>query len=63
MKNPKQPTKGQYRKGQTSSQVIENLIQKRIEIEEKNHLTNDKLTKLREDTDKLLHPEKYPEKK
>ncbi|WP_199121285.1 hypothetical protein [Pedobacter sp. ASV28] len=62
MKSSNQLIKGLYRKGQTPYQIIKKLIRRRIEIEEKNHQTIDRLAQLRADTDKLLHPERYQEK-
>lgn len=62
MENSDRPEKDLPKISSTSADIIQNLINKRADLEEKVHQTSEKLAKLIEESDKLLHPNKQPNK-
>lgn len=58
MENSAHPEKGLPKISTTSDDTIQKLMNKRADLEEKVHRTSEKLTKLIQESEKLLHPEK-----
>jgi hypothetical protein len=62
MKNANQTKKGVPVKKQTPGDIIQSLISKRHQVEERIHQTNEKIALLIKDSYKFLHPGKPKEK-